>query len=234
MLAALCFRISSSIEVKQSHQAGPEEGKEKEEKVSAGTLEGKMTSTPLNPAATPFLPAITDLHTLPDAALLATLDLLFEPSTDLHALALPTLRRISFDSYPDLIDTIGGELLAIAESIHAEDDNDKKTQGRRALLNILGSHPRLGEPKKETLSGQSAEEQRKLQEGGAAGAGEKEKLAALNTEYEARFPGLRYVVFVNGRGRGEIMLDMRRRIDRGDAKEEEREAIRVSLFRLCL
>jgi 2-oxo-4-hydroxy-4-carboxy--5-ureidoimidazoline (OHCU) decarboxylase len=33
------------------------------------------------------------------------------------------------------------------------------------------------------------------------------------------------VVFVNGRGRPEIMEDMRRRIERGDYAAEEREAI---------
>ncbi len=95
------------------------------------------------------------------------------------------------------------------------------------MHNILGSHPRLGEPKKESLSAQSREEQRKLQEGGGDNA-EREELARLNREYEERFPGLRYVVFVNGRGRPEIMEDMRRRIVRGDKGEEEREAIRVS------
>jgi 2-oxo-4-hydroxy-4-carboxy--5-ureidoimidazoline (OHCU) decarboxylase len=52
-------------------------------------------------------------------------------------------------------------------------------------------------------------------------------LGELNAEYEARFPGLRYVVWVNGRGREEVMADMRRRIERGDLREEEREGIRV-------
>ncbi|KAK0704427.1 Oxo-4-hydroxy-4-carboxy-5-ureidoimidazoline decarboxylase [Lasiosphaeris hirsuta] len=173
----------------------------------------------LNPAATPFLPAVASLPTLPSAALAATLDLLFEPSADLHALALPTLRALSFASYPDLIETLRNELLAIAESVGGDDDD-----GKAPLYNILGSHPRLGEPKKEVLSAQSAAEQQRLQEGGAE---EAERLRGLNREYEARFPGLRYVVFVNGRGRGEVVEDMRRRIERGDVREEEREAIRA-------
>jgi hypothetical protein len=71
------------------------------------------------------------------------------------------------------------------------------------------------------LSGFSREEQRHLSE-------EDEELARLNREYEERFPGLRYVVWVNGRGRGEVMGDMRRRIGRGDLREEEREGIGVS------
>ncbi|KAK0646841.1 Oxo-4-hydroxy-4-carboxy-5-ureidoimidazoline decarboxylase [Cercophora newfieldiana] len=171
----------------------------------------------LDPTATPFLPAITTLPTLPDPALTSTLDLLFEPSPDLHALALPTLRRISFDSYDHLIATLRDELLAIASNLSSDED-------RKPLHNILGSHPRLGEPKTETLSAQSAVEQARLQGGSAE---EAERLWGLNREYERVFPGLRYVVFVNGRGRGEVMGDMRRRIERGDAREEEREGIRA-------
>ncbi|KAK4448962.1 Oxo-4-hydroxy-4-carboxy-5-ureidoimidazoline decarboxylase [Podospora aff. communis PSN243] len=173
--------------------------------------------SPLNPSATPFLPAVTSLPTLPDASLTSTLDLLFEPSPDLHALALPTLRHISFDSYDHLIATLRESLLAIAASLTSDDD-------RKPLHNILGSHPRLGEPKKETLSEQSRKEQARLQEGKEE---EREMLRGLNEEYERAFPGLRYVVFVNGRGRPEVMEDMRRRIERGDVREEEREGIRA-------
>ena len=42
----------------------------------------------------------------------------------------------------------------------------------------------------------------------------------LNEEYEQRFPGLRYVVFVDGRSREEVMRDMRGRIERGDWDSE--------------
>jgi 2-oxo-4-hydroxy-4-carboxy--5-ureidoimidazoline (OHCU) decarboxylase len=52
------------------------------------------------------------------------------------------------------------------------------------------------------------------------GEEERAKLAKLNEEYEARFPGLRYVVFVNGRSREVIMEDMRRRIERGTQEDE--------------
>lgn len=188
----------------------------------------------LNPEATPFLPSITSLPTLPDAALISTLDLLFEPSPELHALALPTLRTISFSSYPDLISTLRDELLAIANAVavSAADPSvpqPEKENIKRPLHAILGSHPRLGEPKKETLSAQSKKEQAHLN---AAGDSEevKEQLRGLNKEYEERFPGLRYVVWVNGRPRSEIMADMRRRIERGDLRAEEREGIKVSFF----
>lgn len=165
----------------------------------------------------PTLPDVTSLATLSDAELTAILDLLFEPSDDLHTLALPTLRAITFASYPELIDTIRDQLLVIAQSVHADPN------ARKPLHSILGSHPRLGE--KKVHSSQSAAEQAQLQSG--AKAEEAERLAALNREYEARFPGLRYVVFVNGRSRDVIMEDMRRRIDRADLAEEEKEAITV-------
>jgi len=52
-------------------------------------------------------------------------------------------------------------------------------------------------------------------------------LKALNEEYERTFPGLRYVVFVNGRSRSVIFEDMRRRIARGDIVEERVEGIKA-------
>lgn len=171
-----------------------------------------MTTAPLNPHAAPFLPAITSLPTLPDASLASTLDLLFEPSPELRALALPTVRAMSFASYADLVATVRDELLAVAAAVR--DD-----RGARASLHAaLGGHPRLGGGG--GGGGISGGEQR-----GLAGAGD--ELAVLNGEYEERFPGMRYVVFVNGRGRDAIVGDMRRRIDRGDLAAEEVEAIQV-------
>ena len=56
------------------------------------------------------------------------------------------------------------------------------------------------------------------------------ELARLNEAYEAKFPGLRFVVFVNGRARGEIMAIMRERIERGDWEAERDGAIEVSVL----
>lgn len=165
----------------------------------------------------PILPDVTTLASLPEVTLMSTLDLLFEPSDELHALALPTLQSITFATYPELIETLRDQLLVIAKTVHAD------PAARKPLLSILGSHPRLGAKKVE--SAQSAAEQAQLNSGGES---EAEKLAALNQEYEAKFPGLRYVVFVNGRSRDVIMEDMRRRIERGNLAAEEEEAINVS------
>jgi 2-oxo-4-hydroxy-4-carboxy--5-ureidoimidazoline (OHCU) decarboxylase len=189
------------------------------------------TSSSLNPTAAPFLPAITSLPTLSDTALTSVLDLLFEPTADLHAMALPTMRTMSFDSYDDLISTLRDQLLKVQK--HLEEDSSSGSQestgaadAQAVLHRILGSHPRLGEKKVD--SAMSRAEQANLKAGGGEEAEkEAQMLAALNHEYESKFPGLRYVVFVNGRGRPEIMRDMRRRIDRGDLLEEEREGIRA-------
>ncbi|KAK4131531.1 hypothetical protein BT67DRAFT_485686 [Trichocladium antarcticum] len=182
-----------------------------------------MPEATLNPTATPFLPAITSLPTLSDTALTSTLDLLFEPSPTLHALALPTMRTISFASYPDLIATLRTQLLDLAAAAAAAAAAAPSGAGegvRTRLHDILGSHPRLGAGAAAGLSALSRDEQRHLRAEG-------QRLGGLNGEYEARFPGLRYVAWVNGRGRDEVMADMVRRIGRGDLRAEEREGIRA-------
>ncbi|KAK4186692.1 Oxo-4-hydroxy-4-carboxy-5-ureidoimidazoline decarboxylase [Podospora australis] len=165
------------------------------------------------------LPPITSLPSLSENEIFGVLDLLFEPTSELRSLALPLIRSSSYFSYPDLISAIRTKLLEIVE------------QGTETpkLHEILGSHPRLGQPKQksaeeEELSEQSKQEQKQLREGDQK---EAERLAELNELYEQKFPGLRYVVFVNGRGRGEIMENMEGRIARGDLREEEREGVRA-------
>jgi len=167
-------------------------------------------------AAPPQLPDIATLPSQPAAVITAALDALFEPEPALHALVLPRLQSSpAFDSYDALADHVGAVLLALAVP-------DAPAEVKLTLHGILGAHPRLGAARVD--SAQSAAEQARLQ---AASAEEAAQLAALNAEYEAAFPGLRYVVFVNGRGRPEIMANMRERIARGDFAAEEREAIQV-------
>ncbi|XXH04499.1 hypothetical protein Hte_010915 [Hypoxylon texense] len=168
------------------------------------------------------LPPISSLSVIDDGTLGSVLDALFEPSADLHALAIPGIRGApNFTSYASLIKNVGDSMSQLAQS-SADPDARAKLHG------ILGSHPRLGEKKVE--SAQSRAEQAHLN-ASSGGSAEKEeeaaKLKALNEEYEARFPGLRYVVFVNGRSRPAVMQNMRERIDRGDIRAEEQEAIQA-------
>jgi 2-oxo-4-hydroxy-4-carboxy--5-ureidoimidazoline (OHCU) decarboxylase len=159
------------------------------------------------------LPPIAALHAYTDLAQTEVLDLLFEPSPAIHATLLPVIRTAVYSSYPDLIDVCQIRLLSLAAK-------SAETEPHPVLLSVLGSHPRLGE--KNIESAQSAAEQANLQ-------GESEELATLNREYEEAFPGLRYVVFVNGRERPEIMQDMRTRIERSDYPKEVDAALQVRL-----
>ncbi|MCJ1474884.1 hypothetical protein MMC13_003544 [Lambiella insularis] len=165
-------------------------------------------------AQTASLPPVSSLSTLPTSERGAVLDLLFEASTQLHTLAVGILQKETFSSYDDLIASVGVLLTDLAESTSTSD--------KEWLENILGAHPRLGE--KNILSVQSRLEQARLD----AGAGsEEEELARLNQEYEKAFPGLRYVVFVNGRSRPVIMNDIKERIARGDIILERFEGIKA-------
>ncbi|KAF7552720.1 hypothetical protein G7Z17_g4107 [Cylindrodendrum hubeiense] len=153
------------------------------------------------------LPPIGDLHLCNDVSQAQLLDLLFEPSPAIHETLIHVIRTAEYLSYPELIDACHIQLLSLA----AAGATGAMTHPDATLLAILGSHPRLGAKKVD--SAQSAAEQANLQ-------GEGQELGVLNAEYEAKFPGLRYVVFVNGRGRPEIMQDMRDRIARGDYSKE--------------
>ncbi|KAI9429360.1 Oxo-4-hydroxy-4-carboxy-5-ureidoimidazoline decarboxylase, partial [Lactarius indigo] len=148
---------------------------------------------------------------------------LFEPSSPLFEFLVPTVvanidganlgGQIQRRSYNALIDTAIWEL-------------EKWPHDQQA--SFLGGHPRIGEIK--GLSALSASEQ-------AAHATPPEvleRLVVLNEEYERRYPGLRYITFVNGRSRKMIMLEMEEKLGivddswvKGDSKEvyEARRAL---------
>lgn len=125
------------------------------------------------------LPEISTLPSLETNARAQVLDLLFEHCQQLHTLSVESLLENTFDSYDALIQYVGRQLQALYKS-NLESD-------QKWLNDILAAHPRLGEKKVD--SAQSRAEQAQLQ----GGAGEGEKLAALNKAYEEKFPGLRYV-----------------------------------------
>lgn len=158
------------------------------------------------------LPPIATLGSTPEQTQVETLDALFEPSPAIHETLLPIIRDRIYESYSVLIDACYEQLLTLT--------GPSTSEPSQALLSVLGSHPRLGAKKVD--SAQSTAEQANLQ-------GQGEELAQLNEEYEATFPGLRFVVFVNGRGRPEIMDNMKTRIARGRYDLEVQEALQVSL-----
>lgn len=126
------------------------------------------------------LPPIVTIPSLSTIERANVLDALFEPCTALHTLSLDLLHTTTFDSYNDLIASIGVQLSDLSESASTSDTE--------WLDKILGAHPRLGDKKVD--SKQSQGEQAQLNTGGEEQA---EKLRNLNGEYEEKFPGLRYV-----------------------------------------
>lgn len=153
---------------------------------------------------------------------LGAIDTLFEPSPDMHNLLRPVLSSgRAFTSYNELIDEIYSRLSALSAT--------SDPQEKQALYGILGSHPRLGasSPAAQAhLSELSRREQANINSSNEQESTEQAaRLSRLNAEYEEKYPGLRYVTFVNGRGRDIIMVDMRRRIDRADFEQEVHDNI---------
>lgn len=180
----------------------------------------KHPISPIKSKATmPFsLPGIKDVPQLNHSDKVKVLDNLFEPCPTLTAILTAKLfNGQQYTSYKDLIETSRVELLK-----YLDESEQAKGQIRPEIPEIISAHPRLGPAKPNTgaLSDHSSSEQKSLQ----GTKEEAEKLVALNDKYETTFPGLRYVVFVNGRSREVIMNNMTERINRNDIVAERKEA----------
>lgn len=137
---------------------------------------------------------------------------LFEKCDTLNAYIHETLSG-PITSYHDLIESVRVLLLKLLQTSKENQKLDIPVDAR--IDAIVAAHPRLGA--KEPLLAHSLLEQESL-------AGESAVLEKLNREYEEAFPGLRYVVFVNGRSRPQIVQEMRDRIERGDIWLERYDA----------
>ena len=114
-----------------------------------------------------------------------------------------------FERAPGLAERIrGSEPAAIVESARTE--LARMTEDER--IAVLNAHPRIGaDPASlSTLS--------RLEQGEGGDAATERELAALNGEYERLF-GFRFVVFVAGRSKAEIVPLMRERLTR--SREDE-------------
>ncbi|HEX9495444.1 MAG TPA: 2-oxo-4-hydroxy-4-carboxy-5-ureidoimidazoline decarboxylase [Candidatus Limnocylindria bacterium] len=87
------------------------------------------------------------------------------------------------------------------------------TMGEPERIAVLNAHPRIGATA--GLSERSAAEQRSHEPAEPAAL---QALSRLNAEYERRF-GFRFVVFVNGRSRADIVPLLKERL--GRAREQE-------------
>ncbi|KAF8202222.1 Oxo-4-hydroxy-4-carboxy-5-ureidoimidazoline decarboxylase [Pholiota molesta] len=146
-------------------------------------------------ATLPSLAGIQSLPSSPESPLAVALELLFEHSPVLINVLEPQIgvalkSSAQLESYAELVD--------IALSEIAKWDIQAKAE-------FISGHPRIGESK--NLSTLSANEQ------GAQAVKPTPpevlaRLAHLNACYEIKYPGLRYITFVNGRSRAIIAEEM--------------------------
>ena len=125
--------------------------------------------------------------------------------------------RRPFASYAQLIDTAE----RLAESMPFVDQ-----------VTVLAAHPRIG-ANAELVSAASYTEQGYAAEAGMSHAEVDRvytELAHLNELYEQRF-GFRFVVFVNGRPKAEILEVLRNRLERG--RDEELATGLRDMFRIA-
>lgn len=140
---------------------------------------------------------------------------LFEPSKTLFVYLRPYL-SLSYSSYIDLIEKSRSAFLELAQG----KSRDELILDER-ISEIVACHPRLGVPKTTQLSEHSSKEQKTLQ----ADEETIQKFIKLNEDYESQYPGLRFVLFVNGRPRDEVIKLFKSRIQRNDYKSEVIEAL---------
>lgn len=166
------------------------------------------------------LPPISTLPGLSAAEQATALGHLFEPCQTLTDFIIDRILTSNslFSSYKQLIEAVRVELLLFLDSAAKTSPIDPR------ISKIIAAHPRLGGSSKaptEHLSDHSSKEQKSL---AASSQEEAQKLVYLNDLYESTFPGLRYVVFVNGRSREVVMTNMKERIQRNDIQKEREEA----------
>jgi 2-oxo-4-hydroxy-4-carboxy--5-ureidoimidazoline (OHCU) decarboxylase len=114
-----------------------------------------------------------------------------------------------FERAPALAERVRGtDAASIIASARSEIEH--MTEGER--IGVLNAHPRIGADPA-SLSALSRREQ-----GGGADVGTLRELAAMNDEYERRF-GFRFVVFVAGRSKEEILPVIRERLRRTRGEE---------------
>ena len=131
------------------------------------------------------------------------LALLFEPCEALQSLILEQVLKFnSSSSYLEFIEATREVLFKLLS--FSSNNADSLIQA------IIAAHPRLGAKKVESKL--SRDEQASLK----SNQQETELLIDLNKTYEQTFPGLRYVVFVNGRSRPINFYYMKRIITRND------------------
>ena len=114
-----------------------------------------------------------------------------------------------FERAPLLLERVRGSDPA---SIMSSARSEIARMSEAERIGVLNAHPRIGADPA-SLSALS-----RVEQGGGADVATLKELAAMNDEYERRF-GFRFVVFVAGRSKAEILPIMRGRL-RGSREDE--------------
>jgi 2-oxo-4-hydroxy-4-carboxy--5-ureidoimidazoline (OHCU) decarboxylase len=137
-----------------------------------------------------------------------TISLLFETSASVTASLTPNVHQSLLKEVPESYNDAIDRVMEVISSW----SNDRKAD-------FISGHPRIGEVN--NLSALSAAEQAAK----ATPAPVLARLAHLNQCYEKRYPGLRFITFVAGRSRADIVpeMEMRLRMDIGRNEDGEVE-----------
>ena len=156
------------------------------------------------------LPSLEDVHksTSDDgwSALKKVVSMLFEhsPVLDEHLVPELALSSSTLIFYTDLIDHSATIIRSWPPTLQSS---------------FISGHPRIGEQNPKQLSALSASEQARY----FTPLWVIERLGWLNGVYEGRYQGLRYITFVNGRTRREIMEEMESVLGVENTQEPERK-----------
>jgi 2-oxo-4-hydroxy-4-carboxy-5-ureidoimidazoline decarboxylase len=175
------------------------------------------------------LPLISELNILPDHEFLTVVNTLFETAPPL---AQRLLARRPYTSYEQLISTAEDIILPASSSTSSASSplNDEE------ILQVVNAHPRIGAPvaslsalsQREQSGGHALNTNTNAETEAVALAKTLEQLAELNAAYEAKY-GFRFIVFVNGRSRAEIVPILKDRLDHGERDKEIRIALEAML-----
>jgi 2-oxo-4-hydroxy-4-carboxy--5-ureidoimidazoline (OHCU) decarboxylase len=114
-----------------------------------------------------------------------------------------------FERAPGLADRVRGD---DADAIVASARSALERMSEAERIAVLNAHPRIG------VDTSSLSEASRREQGGHAGDATLESLRRLNDEYERTF-GFRFVVFVHGRSKAEIIPVLVARLGRTRAQE---------------
>lgn len=146
-----------------------------------------------------MIPSINEFNTAPTARFIDIVNILFETA---EPLSQSLLASRPYDSYTHLIDNA---------------QNCIKKISLQEKIQVVNAHPRIGAPV-QTLSALSLKEQGNHKQGQKELDDIMKELNLLNDEYERTF-GFKFVVFVNGRSRKEIIPIIKERLNNSPEAE---------------